>query len=102
MFWPALGSQGRCLAMSDHSHDSPRRYFVDGSGRRVLVGLTIEETSEFEALDGFATVGSCGTKAVSWVANGAAAGLSFMRSTSTPGVSGWPTLGPIDVEIYPL
>jgi hypothetical protein len=20
--------------MSDHSHDSPRRYFVDGSGRR--------------------------------------------------------------------
>ena len=57
--------------MSDHSHDSPRRYFVDGSGRRVLVGLTIEETSEFEALDGFATVGSCGTKAVSWVANGA-------------------------------
>ena len=44
--------------MSDHSHDSPRRYFVDGSGRRVLVGLTIEETSEFEALDGLATVGS--------------------------------------------
>jgi hypothetical protein len=44
--------------MSDHSHDSPRRFFVDGSGRRVLVGLTIEETSEFEALDGLATVGS--------------------------------------------
>lgn len=30
---------------------SPRRYFVDGSGCRVLIGLTIEETSEFEALD---------------------------------------------------
>jgi hypothetical protein len=44
--------------MSDHSHDSPRRYFVDGSGQRVLVGLTIEETSEFETLDGLATVGS--------------------------------------------
>jgi len=29
----------------------PRRYFVDGNGHRVLIGLTIEETSEFEALD---------------------------------------------------
>ena len=30
---------------------SPRRYYVDKKGRRVLVGLTIEETSEFEQLD---------------------------------------------------
>ena len=30
----------------------PRRYFVDGEGQRDLVGLTLEETSEFEALDG--------------------------------------------------
>jgi len=30
---------------------SPRRYFVDGGGRRVLIGLTIEETLEFETLD---------------------------------------------------
>jgi hypothetical protein len=30
---------------------SPRRYFVDQNGRRVLVGLTIEETFEFETLD---------------------------------------------------
>lgn len=44
--------------MNDHSHDSPRRYFVDGSGQRVLVGLTTEETSEFETLDGLAAVGN--------------------------------------------
>jgi hypothetical protein len=31
---------------------SPRRYYVDKEGRRVLVGLTIEETVEFEQLDG--------------------------------------------------
>ncbi len=30
---------------------SPRRYFPDKSGQRVLIGLTIEETSEFETLD---------------------------------------------------
>jgi hypothetical protein len=29
----------------------PRRYHVDKMGRRVLVGLTIEETFEFEQLD---------------------------------------------------
>ena len=29
----------------------PRRYFADGGGRRVIVGLTPDETSEFEALD---------------------------------------------------
>ena len=37
--------------MTSLSHDSPRRYFVDGDGQRVLVGLTTEETSEFETLD---------------------------------------------------
>ena len=31
--------------------NAPRRYFVDGYGRRVLVGLTFEETFEFEALE---------------------------------------------------
>ena len=30
---------------------SPRRYYVDKEGRRVLVGLTMEETVEFEELD---------------------------------------------------
>ncbi|MBC9877006.1 hypothetical protein G8O24_06570 [Bradyrhizobium sp. INPA01-394B] len=33
------------------SNNAPRRYFVDGGGRRVLIGLTPEETSEFERLD---------------------------------------------------
>ena len=32
-------------------HYAPRRYFVDKNGRRVLIGLTIEETFEFETLD---------------------------------------------------
>lgn len=30
---------------------APRRYFVDGVGKRVLIGLTVEETREFEGLD---------------------------------------------------
>jgi hypothetical protein len=37
--------------MTDRDMHSPRRYFVDGNGRRVLIGLTIEETFEFETLD---------------------------------------------------
>ena len=45
------GSQTRCCEMNSPRGHSPRRYFVDGSGRRVLIGLTIEETSEFETLD---------------------------------------------------
>jgi hypothetical protein len=32
-------------------NSSPRRYCVDGEGQRVLVGLTLQETLEFEALD---------------------------------------------------
>jgi hypothetical protein len=36
----------------DDFKNAPRRYFVDGGGRRVLVGLSFEETFEFEALDG--------------------------------------------------
>jgi hypothetical protein len=37
--------------MGDPRSNSPRRYVVDVDGRRVLVGLTPEETSEFEGLD---------------------------------------------------
>ncbi|MDN3278934.1 hypothetical protein QWJ07_32055 [Frankia sp. RB7] len=33
------------------SNAAPRRYYVDAVGRRVLIGLTIEETQEFEGLD---------------------------------------------------
>lgn len=29
----------------------PRRYYVDENGQRVLIGLTVEETFEFETLD---------------------------------------------------
>lgn len=37
--------------MTDLNGNSPRRYFVDNDGRRVLIGLTFEETFEFEKLD---------------------------------------------------
>jgi hypothetical protein len=37
--------------MTSPRRDAPRRYIVDGAGQRVLVGLTISETIEFEALD---------------------------------------------------
>ncbi|MGY8667464.1 hypothetical protein Q3C01_34635 [Bradyrhizobium sp. UFLA05-109] len=37
-------------------NNAPRRYFVDEVGRRVLIGLTHEETFEFERLDGQATL----------------------------------------------
>lgn len=36
----------------DQRKDAPRRYFVDECGRRVLIGLSREETAEFEALNG--------------------------------------------------
>ena len=37
--------------MADLGNNSPRRYFIDDGGRRVLIGLTVEETFEFERLD---------------------------------------------------
>ena len=37
--------------MTDPRHNAPRRYFVDGQGKRVLIGLSLPETAEFEALD---------------------------------------------------
>ncbi|MBW7971538.1 hypothetical protein [Bradyrhizobium sp. BR 10289] len=37
--------------MTDLRNNAPRRYFVDACGRRVLIGLTLEETFEFERLD---------------------------------------------------
>lgn len=37
--------------MIDQRHNAPRRYFVDAQGHRVLIGLSLEETAEFEALD---------------------------------------------------
>lgn len=38
-------------AMPGPTNNAPRRYFVDAGGRRVLIGLTPEETFEFERLD---------------------------------------------------
>ena len=40
---------------------SPRRYFVDENRRRVLIGLTIEETFEFETLDGLSDFNDSGS-----------------------------------------
>ena len=34
-----------------HWNAGPRRYFVNGEGHRVLIGLSREETAEFEMLD---------------------------------------------------
>jgi hypothetical protein len=39
----------------DQRHNAPRRYFVDAQGHRVLIGLSLQETAEFEALDVTAT-----------------------------------------------
>ena len=38
-------------------HHAPRRYFVDAHGQRVLIGLSFEETREFESLDGALVLG---------------------------------------------
>ncbi|MCP3397406.1 hypothetical protein [Bradyrhizobium sp. CCGB20] len=37
--------------MTGSTNNAPRRYFVDKRGDRVLIGLTPEETFEFERLD---------------------------------------------------
>lgn len=48
--------------MIDQNNNAPRRYFVDGAGRRVLVGLSLEETAEFERLEEWAASGSGGLR----------------------------------------
>ena len=37
--------------MTSLRNNAPRRYFVDAVGRRVLIGLSHDETFEFETLD---------------------------------------------------
>ena len=37
--------------MNVFSRYSPRRYFTNDIGERVLIGLSVQETLEFEALD---------------------------------------------------
>ena len=39
----------------------PKRYHIDESGRRVLVGLSIEETFEFETLSDLAPLDDSGS-----------------------------------------
>lgn len=51
MFLPVPGYPAKIRSMTDFGEQPPRRYFVDGNGRRVLIGLTTEETFEFETLD---------------------------------------------------
>lgn len=46
--------------MTDPTDHLPRRYFVDDLGRRVLIGLTIEETFEFETLDNLPALDEAG------------------------------------------
>ena len=48
--------------MNDVRNTSPRRYVVDGVGRRVLVGLSVEETCEFEQLDGLSSLTADNTR----------------------------------------
>jgi hypothetical protein len=42
----------------------PRRYYVDKNGHRVLIGLTVEETFEFETLDEIPPVADDGS--IAW------------------------------------
>lgn len=55
--------------MTDPTGHLPRRYFVDENGRRVLIGLTIEETFEFETLDNLPTLDDGGHH-VAWDEDG--------------------------------
>ena len=84
--------------MTDPKEQSPRRYFADKNGRRVLIGLTIEETLEFERLDSLPALDDSGNH-VAWDENGVPtttenAGWSSMANTTRHGGSGWskPTL----------
>ena len=49
--------------MTSPRDHSPRRYFVDGKGHRVLIGLTVEETFEFETLDNEPAIDDLGSLA---------------------------------------
>ncbi|MFB6421127.1 MULTISPECIES: hypothetical protein [Bradyrhizobium] len=58
--------------MIDQRHNAPRRYFVDTQRHRVLIGLSLDETAEFEALD-VAVTQTLQIAAETSVAKGAAA-----------------------------
>lgn len=58
-------TRSRTDAMTGPTYNAPRRYFVDAGGRRVLIGLTPEETFEFERLDSEQAVGQEGLQTAS-------------------------------------
>ena len=61
--------------MIEPKRHAPRRYFVDAEGHRVLIGLSLDETAEFEALDlppmdvghPSVTAGAVGGQEVRWL-----------------------------------
>jgi hypothetical protein len=57
--------------MIDDKNNAPRRYFADAQGHRVLIGLSLEETAEFEALD-LSALPPCGTPLGESMRNGVA------------------------------
>ena len=59
----------RPCEMNDPKGHLPRRYFVDDNGRRILIGLTTEETFEFETLDSQPALDEAGHH-VDWAENG--------------------------------
>jgi hypothetical protein len=54
--------------MIDQKKHGPRRYFVDAHGRRVLIGLSREETAEFERLEETSAVGSGSPRSIGGIA----------------------------------
>ena len=55
----------------------PRRYYVDERGRRVLIGLSTEETLEFEKLDELSPLNDSGR--IAWSDQGAPTTLHEKR-----------------------
>ena len=93
--------------MTSPRDHSPRRYFVDDNGHRVLIGLAVEETFEFEALDNQPDVGDLGGLAA-WAktevrqVSGKSAGLNSTASMTPPGRTGRQKSGTIAAKIQVL
>lgn len=81
------GSWWLASGMVDQKNDAPRRYFVDPQGHPVLIGLSLEETTEFEALDlsPAEPVSCAGDGRIQFMRR---AGSSFMLSTRRLGGPG--------------
>jgi len=78
MFSRVPGSQATTRDMTDFGNHSPRRYFVDHNGRRVLIGLSTQETSEFENLEGLPALDERGHH-IAWVDDGISSTLRESR-----------------------